>query len=398
MEKRSLTARLPTYESAQRFLQIVDGAPFSQYQTMESEIQDQRGDPQNTVSWTDPEDWIPKKLTAESQTLALSLWRESDHLVNPRYTRGSLSLSDTHKLTAYQKGVFTLTEDGKRFIGNEGEILKKMDEYEGLLLILTEVAEKSLGRRSDFLDSYREFCLAFTTYAAESSITSSLALGLKNLVHRKYIEKSGHSYQVTDAGLAYLQRQQTSSTNVPTPSLARAGQHGDPGAELRKLMKQINDEARAQLAQYLQKMNPYKFEELIKHLLEEMGYNDVDVTSPSNDKGVDVVADIEVGISQVREVIQVKRQKTNVGRRILDGLRGSLYRFDAMRATIITTGGFSKGAKDVAFAKGVAPITLIDGKRLLDLLIEHEIGVRKRDIEILEFDPEKLKPFETAAE
>lgn len=51
----------------------------------------------------------------------------------------------------------------------------------------------------------------------------------------------------------------------------------------------------------------------------------------------------------------------------------------------------------MAFAKGVAPITLIDGKRLLDLLIEHEIGVRKRDIEILEFDPEKLKPFEAEA-
>ena len=307
-------------------------------------------------------------------------------------------MCDTHQLITYENDFFTITEEGKKFLKNEENILRKMDEYEGLLLILTEVAEKSLGRRSDFLDSHREFCLAFTTYAAESSITSSLTERLRNLVHRNYIEKSGHSYQVTDAGLAYLQRQQTTSTNVPTPSLARAGQHGETGAELRKLVKQINDDARAQLDQYLQEMNPYKFEELIKHLLEEIGYVDVDVTPRSNDKGVDVVANIEVGISQVREVIQVKRQKNNVGRGILDALRGSLYRFDAVRATIITTGGFSKGAKDAAFEKGAAPITLIDGKRLLDLLIEHEIGVRKRDIEILEFDPEKLRPFETAAE
>ena len=39
-----------------------------------------------------------------------------------------------------------------------------------------------------------------------------------------------------------------------------------------------------------------------------MGYENVYVTAPSNDKGVDVVADIELGISKVREVIQVKRQ------------------------------------------------------------------------------------------
>ncbi len=141
-------------------------------------------------------------------------------------------------------------------------------------------------------------------------------------------------------------------------------------------------------------MNPFQFEHLIKRLLEEMGYDDVEVTAASNDKGVDVVADIELGISRVREAIQVKRQQSNVGRTVLDGLRGSLHRFDAVRATIITTSGFSKGAKHAAFDKGVAPITLIDGDRLLDLLIEYDIGVRRREIRILEFDGESLSQFE----
>ena len=125
-----------------------------------------------------------------------------------------------------------------------------------------------------------------------------------------------------------------------------------------------------------------------------MGYDDVEVTAASNDKGVDVVADIELGISRVREVIQVKRHKGNVGRPILDLLRGSLYRFDAVRGTVITSGGFAKGAKNAAFAKGAAPITLIDGERLLDLLIEHDIGIRRREIRILEFDGEALSQFE----
>lgn len=49
-----------------------------------------------------------------------------------------------------------------------------------------------------------------------------------------------------------------------------------------------------------------------------MGYSRVEVTSPTNDKGVDVVADIELGISSVREVVQVKRYKGSIGRRVLD--------------------------------------------------------------------------------
>lgn len=40
------------------------------------------------------------------------------------------------------------------------------------------------------------------------------------------------------------------------------------------------------------------------------------------------------------------------------------------------------------------PITLIDGEKLLDLLIENGIGVSKRPLEYLEFAPEKLIQFE----
>jgi restriction system protein len=114
-------------------------------------------------------------------------------------------------------------------------------------------------------------------------------------------------------------------------------------------------------------MEPIAFEHLIGQLLESMNYQSVVVTAPSNDRGVDVVADIELGITSVREVVQAKRQKSNVQRTILDALRGSLYRFQAVRGTIITTAGFSKGAMQAAFEAGAPPITLIDGSKLMDL-------------------------------
>lgn len=61
-----------------------------------------------------------------------------------------------------------------------------------------------------------------------------------------------------------------------------------------------------------------------------------------------------------------------------------------MRGTIITIGGFSKGTRETAFELGAAPVTLIDGEKLLDLLIEHELGVRKKALEILELDEAAL--------
>jgi restriction system protein len=137
-------------------------------------------------------------------------------------------------------------------------------------------------------------------------------------------------------------------------------------------------------------MDPYQFEDLVRRLLEEMGYEDVETTSPSNDKGVDVVGDIEVGITAVREVVQVKRYRSNIQRPVVDALRGSLHRFGAVRGTIINTSGFSKGTREAAFERGAAPITLIDGEKLITLMIEHQLGVRKKAIGILELDETTL--------
>lgn len=78
---------------------------------------------------------------------------------------------------------------------------------------------------------------------------------------------------------------------------------------------------------------------------------------------------------------------------MLDQLRGSLHRFNAVRGTIITTRRFSKGVEEAAFERGAAPITLIDGDKLLDLLFENQIGVTKRQVEYWEFAAEKLAQF-----
>ena len=152
------------------------------------------------------------------------------------------------------------------------------------------------------------------------------------------------------------------------------------------LAKSQKSEIHDTIRELLYEMDPYAFEGIVARLMDAMGYDGAEVTPRGNDKGIDVVASIEVGITRVKEVIQAKRQRGNVQRPILDGLRGSLHRFGADRGTIITTSGFSSGTIDAAIEKGAAPITLIDGKKLVELLLEHGIGVRKKAIELWELD------------
>lgn len=144
------------------------------------------------------------------------------------------------------------------------------------------------------------------------------------------------------------------------------------------------------------KLDPFGFDHLVKRLPEEISYDNVEVTSPSGDGGVDVVATIELGITSVREVVQAKRHRRTIQRKDLDVLRGCLHRFGAVRGALISTARYSKGTREAAFEPGAAPITLIEGEKLIDSLIEHGIGVQKKPVEGLELDANAFADFETA--
>lgn len=384
MKRRPLTDNLPDYEITQRFLKILSGTRYSVYVAMMNDIYAHVGSPKGQVNWKNPDEWIMRWLNGESQKLAARLWSESDHLVNPRHSYEMRTLSVYHDLAAFPEDVVELTEKGERFISGDDEVIRAIDEYEGVLFILSEITLKGPCKRLDVIESFTDYCHTYTTWKANSSIDSALSARFRHLRERELIERSGHSYQVTDAGFSYLMRHHQVID-------------GDKGFDLtiRKLVNDNNKTVNKQLREFLQSMDPIQFEYLIKWLLEEMGYDNVEVTGGSNDKGVDVVADIELGISRVREVIQVKRWKDNVGGPVLNALRGSLPLFRAMRGSIITTSGFTKQARDSAFVPGAPPITLIDGGTLVKLLIEHDIGIRRREIRILEFDAEGLSEFES---
>ena len=350
-----------------------------------STINELRGTPQNTVDWTDPDGWIPERLSGDDRDLASAIWQSSGKSVNPRHTYGHWLLCRRFRLIdENREGTLSLTDAGKEFLHQEGGDTEAfLDECEGVIKLLGMVADIGPTRAGGLLAEWSEYLSRYSRFGTQSTIRDTLRRRLNNLLDRDLIAREGTMYSITDSGIDYLRR------------LRRKERHDDDEhGQLWALVKRQALSVRENLREFLSSLDPFVFEHLVKRLLVEMDYQDVEVTARSGDGGVDVVANIELGITRIREVIQAKRHKRTIQRKDLDALRGSLYRFDAVRGTIIATSKYSRGTEEAAFATGVAPITLIDGEKLIDLLVEYGIGVRKRPVEILEFDRDAFSDLE----
>lgn len=377
-ERRVKIPFFPKYSELKIILQIWNSTPRSHITHLHSTIATLRGTPQSPVNWTNPDEWIFERLNGENREIALRIWLESKKRVNPRYTYGHWLLANTYSLIEENSSNYiSITFEGKDFIENSlGETEKNIDNGEGLIKLLNIIAERGTGKAGELYSEWDDYLKKYSNFSSETTIRDTLRRRLDNLVNRELISRSGHSYSITENGLDYIGISNGDPEAIPL----------EKTPDIYNLIKQQEVSVRASLLEILSEMNPFHFEHLIKNLLESMNYQNVNVTSQSNDKGVDVIADIEFGITSIREVVQVKRQKANIQRTVLDALRGSLHRFNAVRGTIITTSNFTKGAESASIENGAAPITLINGNKLIDLLIQNELGIKKKSIFLMEID------------
>ena len=387
-EQRVRIPLFPVYSELRHLLRVWPGHPRKQVTGLRATVNELRGTPQKTVDWTDPTAWIPERLKNGDRELAQTIWDISKGAVNPRHTYGHWLLAQKYNLVHEDPdGILELTDAGRDFLEHPaGETETAIDEVEGLVKLLSIVADNGPARAGGLIEEWSDYLTRRSSFGTDSTFKDTLRRRLGNLLERGLVERKGNLYSVTQEGLAYLQR-------TGDEDSVGGGEHHEVWA----LVRQQENTVRESLRELLLDMDPFAFEHLIKRLLEEMDYQNVEVTARSGDGGVDVVADIELGITSVREVVQVKKHRRPIQRKDLDALRGSLYRFNAVRGTIVTTARFAKGTQEAAFATGAAPITLIDGDKLLDLLIEHGIGVRKRTIEMLEVDPSAFADAEKDA-
>lgn len=123
---------------------------------------------------------------------------------------------------------------------------------------------------------------------------------------------------------------------------------------------------------------PEFFERLVVRLLIQMGYGGSKAEAgravgKSGDGGIDgIINEDRLGLDAI--YLQAKRWEGVVGRPEIMKFVGALAGQRATKGVFITTSWFTQEAKDYA-ASSQYKVVLIDGSRLADLMIEHNLGV-----------------------
>lgn len=121
------------------------------------------------------------------------------------------------------------------------------------------------------------------------------------------------------------------------------------------------------LRRRLQRMDPYDFEEFVADVWEHLGWTTRTVGEPG-DRGVDVIATS----GDAKQLIQAKRYgaDTTVGSPEVQQYASLRLQEEGVDlVTIVTTGGFSRQAEDLA---PDLDVILVDGEHLLGILEELE--------------------------
>jgi restriction endonuclease Mrr len=164
---------------------------------------------------------------------------------------------------------------------------------------------------------------------------------------------------------------------VPPPFPALPSQIADNNRSVeRKLLEQIGS------------IDPRAFEEVIESLLGALNFNGVTLTPMSNDGGIDVRGTMVVAdVVRIQMAVQVKRWKKNVSSSTVREIRGSLGTHE--QGLIITTSGFSSSAREEAVRSDSShPIFLMDGKQLVRLLVDHNLGAKRTKYELFQLNSE----------
>lgn len=238
-----------------------------------------------------------------------------------------------------------------------------------------------------------------------------LGWAISNLYKAGWIERPVRAnYRITDVGrkwfaehpegvtsFSYANRtfesfwpdvQSAATTEVPKEAQAEVT---DPIEQIETGINRIAADVGEALLIRLRESHPDFFEEAVVKLLLGMGYGGAAQRGRriggSGDGGVDGVIDQDaLGLEQI--YVQAKRyaEGNSVGRETIQAFIGALHGFGASRGVFITTSTFTQQAREYA-ASIPTRIVLIDGKRLVSLMIKYRVGVQvKQTYDVVDID------------
>ena len=169
-----------------------------------------------------------------------------------------------------------------------------------------------------------------------------------------------------------------------------------PDDQLEEAYKQINASLASDLFSEVLKISPITFEKFVVDLLSQMGYGTLaygsHATVASGDDGIDgIIMKDRLGFSLI--YMQAKKWSPDrvVNQPEIRNLVGAIAGKHG-DGLFVTTAKFSQGAKD--YAKN-QHIILIDGERLVNLMIEHNFCVTtQKTFEVKKLDTDALAEYQ----
>ena len=149
---------------------------------------------------------------------------------------------------------------------------------------------------------------------------------------------------------------------------------------------------RTALHQVLTKeLSPDAFERLVKRMLRESGFVQVEVTGRTGDGGIDGKGIVRVGgLLSFHVFFQCKKYQGSVSAGAIRDFRGAFIG-RADKGLFVTTGTFTRDAIREATRDGATPIDLMDGDELADKLKQLKLGIITEMVESVEVDAEWFK-------
>lgn len=275
-------------------------------------------------------------------------------------------------------------------------------DYQALMLPLLELAgdgaEHSvreaidrLGERFGLTDEDRRLLLPSgaqpvfdnrvgwaRTYLAQAGLLHQTRRG-----HFRITERGSEVLRKRPARLdvKYLERfrefQEFRKRRRPPPGPTRPD-GATPDEALAEAYQRHRQALASELLQLVKSSSPAFFERLVVDLLLAMGYGGSReeagrAVGGSGDEGIDgVISEDRLGLDVI--YLQAKRWDRPVGRPEVQRFAGALQGRRARKGVLITTSSFTGEAEDYA-SRIDSSIVLIDGERLVELMIDHGIGV-----------------------
>jgi restriction system protein len=154
-----------------------------------------------------------------------------------------------------------------------------------------------------------------------------------------------------------------------------------PSVEAEDVLLRYRDAALSRLRD----LSAAGFERFSQRLLRESGFQEVTVTGRSGDGGIDGIGILQVNpLVSFKVLFQCKKYVGSVSPSQVRDFRGAMTG-RADKGIIITTGSFTSEARKEAVREGAPSIELVDGDKLVDMLENLELGLRR--IQTFELDP-----------